>query len=73
MPVSHVLIKVSTADYAKVVTFYSHVLKPLGMEKLAGFPAHMTAFGAGGPQFVIAFGEGVKPSNVHVAFAAAGM
>lgn len=70
MPVSHVLIKVAPADYAPVVTFYTRVLEPLGLEKLGGFPAHMTAFGVGGPQFVIASGEGVKQSNIHVAFEA---
>jgi hypothetical protein len=72
MPISHVLIKVVQADYEPVVAFYTRILKPLGLQKLTGFPPHMTAFGIGGPQFVVASGEGQKESNVHVAFGAAG-
>ncbi|KAK5988893.1 hypothetical protein PT974_10390 [Cladobotryum mycophilum] len=66
MPISHILIKATAAEYPTVVTFYDQVLKTIGLQKLPGFPEGMTAFGVNGPELVVAIGP--VNTQVHVAF-----
>ncbi|KAF7554096.1 hypothetical protein G7Z17_g3165 [Cylindrodendrum hubeiense] len=69
MTIAHALIKVSAAEHAAVVKFYTQALKPLGLSQLKSFPNGLTGFGSQSPEWWIGIGEDVK-SNVHIAFAA---
>ncbi len=72
MPFAHALIKVASADHAKVVDFYLPARKPLGYQKLVSF-GPMVGLGIKAPEWFVSASDGPTTSNIHIAFTAPGM
>jgi hypothetical protein len=72
MTILHALVKVSAADHAAVVKFYSEALKPLGSSLLMSLPNGFSGFGGQKPEYFIAKTDETPNVKAHLAFGAPG-